>query len=274
MAAPNFLAVEKEVIYLYSTQWLASELLSLELFELLGSRDRQQVRFRNGPAQRLFFILLNDLLSPVDGRVLGEEKPYLKAIRGICEQPHFDIGGSKASLSKAVADFQEWLDTPISFDIYLSALDIETTLTMTRMEIVKITGNLLKHNLTRLVGAIKPMVEALKRARHQVTQHDVLRCVDVIEERFFDDILSLHGTQVTEFVNNLRWGIHEYLMPEYARSHRLLPNPRLAGDYTYDVPSSIQDPFSLRCYWDLMNGVRSRPFIPRFTTEPSLKTRY
>lgn len=35
---------------------------------------------------------------------------------------------------------------------------------------------------------------------------------------FHDDILNYHASTIAEFLNNIRWGIYEYLQPEFQRS--------------------------------------------------------
>ena len=37
-------------------------------------------------------------------------------------------------------------------------------------------------------------------------------------ERFHTDVLNYHGSTLVEFLNNIRWGIHYYLHPQYKQS--------------------------------------------------------
>ncbi len=56
-------------------------------------------------------------------------------------------------------------------------------------------------------------------------------------ERFHTDILNYHSSTIAEFLNNIRWGIYEYLQPEFRRSIVWEEsNPR---KYRYTVVSRI-----------------------------------
>ena len=44
--------------------------------------------------------------------------------------------------------------------------------------------------------------------------------------------------------------------------------------YRYRVPADITEPVAHAMYWDLMNRVRSKPLVHRFTVSESFKQRY
>ena len=68
--------------------------------------------------------------------------------------------------------------------------------------------------------------------------------------------------------------------------HLLLPRPEFRRAYTptkvisgaqmhsYDVPSEITDPLVRSMYWDLMNNMRTPPYVPRFTVDPYMRGLY
>jgi hypothetical protein len=91
-------------------------------------------------------------------------------------------------------------------------------------------------------------------------------------ERFHTDILNYHGSTIAEFLNGIRWGVHEYLLPEFRRSF----TPR-GGDptrYEYLYPDGVSTKLGKALYWDLMNRVRGRPYLERFQVTRHLKLRY
>ncbi len=91
-------------------------------------------------------------------------------------------------------------------------------------------------------------------------------------ERFHTDIFNYHGSTIAEFLNEIRWGIHEYLLPEFRRSY----SPR-GGDpprYEYLYPDDVSTELGKALYWDLMNRIRGRPCLERFQVTRYLKQRY
>ena len=75
-------------------------------------------------------------------------------------------------------------------------------------------------------------------------------------------------------LNNIRWGIHEYLLPEFNKSYRKDASDPKGFRYSYDYPEKIKDEFVKNCYWSLMNSVRAEPSIKKFKSTKLLKLRY
>ena len=91
-------------------------------------------------------------------------------------------------------------------------------------------------------------------------------------ERFHTDILNYHGSTIAEFLNNLRWGIYEYLQPEFRRS--IIWEAGNLPMYRYTYPDGVVTNLAKNCYWELMNEVRIQPFMRRLQVTRSLKLRY
>jgi hypothetical protein len=94
--------------------------------------------------------------------------------------------------------------------------------------------------------------------------------LDEFYEWFHTNVFSYHASTIAEFLNNLRWGFYNYLVPEFRRSFERTGE----YDYKFDIPSDIVSPLGRAMYWDLMNMVRAPPWFPRFTVTQSLKGRY
>lgn len=75
-----------------------------------------------------------------------------------------------------------------------------------------------------------------------------------------------------EFLNNIRWGIYDYLRPEFARSFTKDDPTSIAYRFLY--PPDCSRPVARTMYWDLMNAVRSTPYFPKFEVTRYLKMRY
>ena len=91
-------------------------------------------------------------------------------------------------------------------------------------------------------------------------------------QRFHTDILNYHSSTIAEFLNNIRWGIYEYLQPEFHGSIVWE-----AGDtrmYGFTYPPDVTSKLAKECYWELMNEVRSPPYVRRFRVTKWLKLRY
>lgn len=82
----------------------------------------------------------------------------------------------------------------------------------------------------------------------------------------------MHGSTIAEFLNNIRWGIYEYLKPEFSRS--LVRDTKNPPRYWHTYPEDIKNEFAKNCYWDLMNEVRSDPYLRKFKVTEVLKLRY
>ena len=84
---------------------------------------------------------------------------------------------------------------------------------------------------------------------------------------------SLAFPVFAEFLNDIRWAIFEHLQPEYLRSwHRPDDTDELL--YSYRVPQDCTEPVAWAMYSNLMNRVRAKPWMQRFTVDAALMSRY
>lgn len=93
-------------------------------------------------------------------------------------------------------------------------------------------------------------------------------------EWFHEHLFAYHLSTISEFLNNIRWGMFEYLRPEFARAYHVTSYDTLAPMYASYIPSEISAPIARTMYWDLMNLARSRPYFPRFTVTQTLKNQF
>ena len=97
-----------------------------------------------------------------------------------------------------------------------------------------------------------------------------LLALDEIHEWFHTHKFYAYSNAIAEFLNNIRWGIYTYLQPEFARSFTRTPGSSVA--YSFAIPASIEGEFAKSCYWQLMNEVRSPPFVQRFSVREFFKS--
>ena len=134
------------------------------------------------------------------------------------------------------------------------------------------TGNISKHNYLRSVDVAEGLQKILLKSGITVDINEALLALADFYERF-QDILNYHSSTISEFLNNIRWGIYDYLQPEFNKSI-VWEEGSKPPKYHYTCPEKIQSEFAKTCYWELMNEVLSPPFMRRFQVAKWLKLRY
>lgn len=269
----NLNNAEKEVIFLKAIKELIDSIVNYEVLNLLSTESHSEIQFRSMTHQKYFNIILLDFLSCSDKKVLGEKKSYLGAIRNICQSPNFNKNNSISSLALHTKEFIDWLEQVVQVKIWLPSVDTETLISIKRIEFIKICGNISKHNFSRLSGVAGELIEIFKRNNINISFEDSLLILDEFYERFHSDILNYHGSTIAEFLNNIRWGIYEYLQPEFHQSivYEGSEHPR---KYHYTYPKEVNNNFAKSCYWALMNEIHSKPYMEKFQVTRYLKMRY
>ena len=264
--------VETEIIGLWAACGSLDSMVNHALLKLVGGHGAREVRFETSTHQQLFNILLLDFLEKVDVTLTGEQGSCLDVLDGACRTASFHENGSVELLAKPVNDLRTWLNAEITVGTWLPSIHQQLDLKIQRQESIYICGNISKHNLARLTGAAKRLDEILRRHGVTVGYVKALHVLNDFYARFHEDIFEYHSTVITELLNNIRWGIHDYLSPEY-----LGAKVQDAGDpirYSYRYPDSVSDDFAKSCYWDLMNMVQRKPYMERFTANSLWKQGY
>ncbi len=269
----KFNNIEKEVIFLKAITWLIESMVNFEIIDLLGNDPHSEIRFKSMTHQKYFNIILLDFLSCSDEKVLGEQQSYLRAMRAICLSPNFNKSNSIKNLAVSTQEFIDWLEQEIQTETWLPSIDTNATLSIKRIDFIKICGNISKHNFSRLSGVAKELIGLFKRNTIDITYEDALLVLDDFYQKFHFDLLNYHGSTIAEFLNNIRWGIYEYLQYEFQRSI-VYEDTGYPQKYHYTYPDKINNDFAKSCYWDLMNAVSSKPYMRKFQVTRFLKMRY
>jgi len=270
----KFNNAEKEVIFLKAIKELIDNMVNYEVVKLLGDDPHSEVRFNSMTHLAYFNIILLDFLSCSDKKILGEQLSYLGTLQAICQSPNFNKNNSINNLTISREEFVMWLEKEVIVEkIWLPSIELETNLSIKRVEFIKICGNISKHNFTRLSGVVRELIEIFKRNGITLKDKEALLILDEFYESFHTDIFTYHSSAIVEFLNNIRWGIYEYLQPEFQQSivYEGTEHPQM---YHYTYPEKINDAFAKNCYWDLMNEVRSEPYMRKFEVTRYLKMRY
>lgn len=263
---------EAEVVLLKATTDLIDSMVNFELFDVMGTDPDSQIMFHGATHQRFFNIALVDFLSQTDRKAPISQTTYLGALRAICEHPSFDVGGSVQALRQASLAFTAWLEQKVTVDTWLPSISKQVPLTLTRISFLKACGNISKHNFLRLGNVAEEIIETLAASGVSITLDEAFLVLADFYERFHTDILNYHSSTIAEFLNNILWGVHEYLQPEYQRS--LVKEGGDPPKYRFTYPPNVVNEFAKTCYWDLLNEVRRRPYVRRFRVKQWLKLRY
>lgn len=211
----EFTTVESEVVGLWVASGSLDSMVNHALLKLVGDVGVKEVRFETSTHQQLFNILLLDFLETVDVTLTGKKGSCLEVLERACRTASFDENGSVELLRKSVDALRTWLDTEITVDTSFPSINQRLDLKIQRRESIYICGNISKHNLARLSGAAKRLKDILGRHDVTVVYVKALHVLDDFYVRFHEDIFEYHSTVIAELLNNARWGIHDYLSPEY-----------------------------------------------------------
>lgn len=271
LASPSSLE-EGEILTLKASTELLDGLVNHSIITVSGRKGNAVVRFPTAAHRDLFCIRLVDFLSVPSLGIGAGNLRYLQALMAIAHKPSLGHAAEASDLQDTLAALSGWLDANAEIALWLPTIDVELAVKARREELLWITGNYAKHNFARLTAVTRRWQAVLSRCGHAVTTHDSLNSLHDACNRLQEDFVPYHATTICELLNDVRWALHEYLVPVYEQHYRVAP--RGLPEYFFTMPSSLSTPFARTCFWDLMNDVRRKPYVDRFETSPYLKGRY
>ena len=263
--------VEREVVLLKAAKELIDEMVNHEVMVLLGSDPQSEVHFRTATHQRLFNIFLVDFLSKTDKDGPVGSTSYLDGLGSIAYAPCFGSPDAVRPLREATDAFTCWLEHEIEVKTWFRHANAEQPLRIQRISFIRMCGNIAKHNILRASRVADELAVLLGKIGLVVEPDAALLALAEFYERFHTDILNYHCSTIAEFLNNIRWGIYDYLRPEYTRSYVFEGGEPPMYHYTY--PEGVVSELAKECYWELMNEVRCPPDFRRFQVYKTLKLR-
>lgn len=270
--ATDFSPIEEEVIFLKAITELIDSMVNFAVLQVVGTSPEANILFHSATHQCFFNILLVDLLSTSDKQIVGRQISYLSALGAICEHPNFDIKNSVEHLRAATKSFREWLEFEPVVEVWFPSADADTHIAVPRKTFLRICGNISKHSILRQSGPARELREALEKSGVSLSLDEAVLALEDFYERFHTDIFNYHASAIAEFLNEIRWGIFEYLKPEYRRSYT--PKGGDSPMYSYSYPTGVSAKLPRAFYWELMNDVRRRPIVEPFVVTKYLKMRY
>ncbi|THD42734.1 MAG: hypothetical protein E7774_14620 [Bradyrhizobium sp.] len=282
MADRSYSALDREIITLAAVWDLIGSMVHYGHFMKEHKIENATLMFRTLEAGKLFLIILADFLSlPRDGsfgltRPTSEGsmgKTYLGYLQRVVTAPEF--AGDNTLLASSLQAFAEWLDGFAVVDhVWLPSINREGTLRVRRMAYLKICGTISKHGFTRLGDIVGQLRGILAANGTDIDEGESYLVVPEFQEWFQDNIFIASSTLIAWHLNEIRWGIYEYLASEFQRAYT--PTDVIQGlqMYTYDAPAGITGALVRSMYRDLMNSVRTPPYFPRFTVDRFTRESY
>lgn len=264
--------IEQEVIILRNVYDHIGEMVNFSLLDIGGSDPNSMIMFKDMNQRKLFFILLVDFLSVTDKRGPIKQTSFLRGLLTVCENPQFSVDSSERDLKETTENFRDWLKQQKEIDIWMPSISEQVKLVISRLDAIKMCGDASKHNYLRSIGVAERLRELLIKSGVTVSVEKAMLALSDFYERFHDDILIYLSSHICEFLNNLRWAIHKYLKHEFAKSFHWLDSERFR--YSYVVPDEIKSEYARDCYWELMNELRSEPYMRKFVVSDAFKTEY
>ncbi|MHA6689314.1 hypothetical protein [Devosia sp. A449] len=274
MAKTKYTDLDREIIVLSAVWDLIDSMVHYGHFVKQHRLEEATLMFNTSECSRLFIIMLADFLSkPSEGTFTlkfrdGEgslAETYLGNLLDISNAPHFH--GDVALLQTSIQAFANWLDGSVTVEkVWLPSIDREGDITVQRKTYLKICGTLTKHGFTRLGNTVKAIQRVLADNGTKIDEGQSYLIIPDFQDWFRDNVFIASSSIIAWHLNEIRWGLFQYLRPEFERAY----SPYLAGDfeaYRFDVPVAITNPLIKSIYWDLMNNVRSPPYFPRFTVQ-------
>jgi len=226
------------------------------------------VIFHSSIHKELFLIRLLDIVKESgSSKLTGVDGSCLKVLKSATNTASFDQNGSVTELATSVAELEGWLDQKRPLKMWLPTLNIDATLDIPRLELITISGNNSKHNLSRLTGIATVVANRLRECGYEVSEKLIPLALDDFREHLSDNYFIYYSTWLAELLNNIRWGIHTYLLPTFKNCYKAEPD----GFYSYEYPSSIKNEIPRQWFWRLMNHIRREPCLKRFKGAHSLK---
>ncbi|CAN7768683.1 hypothetical protein LJR034_007532 [Caballeronia sp. LjRoot34] len=286
MRSEKFSEIEHEAIVLLAAWEMLGGMVNYAFFNKLNRTNDVTLMFENSNDRRLFNILLGDFLSQPNERggndsFLKLKRPpksgrptdytFLFYLREICAAPK--LARNSCQLKKPLDSLSAWLESDcLVRDVWFGEIDVEVNVRIERIRYIKICGDIAKHNFSRLQSNVEKIVQTLKRSGVEIGAEEGFKALSGFYEWFHENIFAYHSSHIAQMLNDLLWGIHDYLAAEFSRSYQ----KELGEDhrYHYNYPEGCNHSFARSAYWSLMNHVRHGPYLPRFTVSPSLTSEY
>jgi hypothetical protein len=281
----EFTDIEREAIILNAVRGMIDNMVNHAIFMPLGE-NRHETNLLPTTSEALiqFGTLLRDFLSPVTAKSrqplpFGLPKPpngdiatdhtTLFYLRQIGKNPL--IGTEIKPLTNTVKAFTDWLDESAFVpNVWLSNIGVELDLKIKRIDFIRISGDIGKHNFLRLAGQARRIRKILAENHVTIDEGAAYMAIPDAWDWFHTHLLAFHASNIAEFLNNIRYAIRDYVTPVACTSFVRIDEFR----YDFGRPSGIRDKFAKAQYFELLQSTLGQPLYPRFSVSNSFKTQF
>jgi len=231
-----------------------------------------EVRFKSRAHRDLFLIRVLDFVHEKGAStLLGDKISCLGVLERAAAEQVLSPGAAADELASAAREARVWLEQPIRPKFWLGNIDADVRLNVTRLQLLRISGNQAKHNLARLTFVSRDLHALLAEHGYDVPIEKIPFALDDLREHLSENLFLYYGGWIAELMNNLAWAIHRYITPLYCRSYRSLDG-EMEGMYRFEPPHGVE-PNTVEHAWfhNLMNYARRNPHVQPFRTSRFLR---
>ena len=268
MITYNFNDMEKEVCLLLGAAELIDSIVNRSLLQMTEQKDGTcHILPQNMQALNLFAIRTVDFISPA-GKLLNNKdskKNLLVLLEELCKKHSFATQDIR-SMKKALDLFSKWLKKTNKYeDINFASIAVVDDVKFTNELVVRICGNISKHNLTRLDAIRNDVMRQLNESTRNGAYQGSISILYDVENHFLGDGMCFDKFiyNLAYHFNNISHCIRKYLYKEYKRSFAITDYCDGCQKYTYNPPADIGEGCKY-VYWELMNWCRKEPIIELF----------
>lgn len=285
----TFSDIEREAIIFGAVIGMVDDMVNHSIFCSVDDRRTDtNLLPQTAGSLRQFGTLLRDFLSPVTGKgkgplPFGLPKPdngdnaidhtTLYYLRRVCENPL--IGTEIDPLRRITREFGDWLDGhAVIDDLWLGSIEVKVDLRIRRIDFIRMSGDIGKHNFLRLGGQANRLRSILAENGVTIDESQAYLALPDCWEWFHTNMLAYHASTIAEFLNNIRYAIRLYITPVAKARYQVTGNIDGNEIFTFERPVDIANKFAWGQYFDLLQGSLRKPNFPPFSVTQSMKMRF
>lgn len=260
-----------EVVVLHESQSFLADVVTADLYSVLGTAPDQSVMFHTESCFNLFLILVGDIFAEgtrsafIDGR--HQNYSLLSGLERLCELHPTEADAT--GLGRAVSDVLSWASTEVKFEFWCGDLDTRIQFPLRNDQLVSFGANTAKHNLLRLSGLLDKLVRLCTGAGHALGDQDLPSVLAAMVDEARSRLLY-HSSSIVELLGGLFLSLNDLIVRRFAAN----PTNRVAE---MAVPSGVVSDVFRSLYGSVLVFMRSeqariRSNVP--VTTATLKQRY
>lgn len=219
--------IEREAIGLCVCCDALNGLVNRAMMQLnLNGNGEMEVLFHTGVHRSLFLVRLLDFVSERgSAKLLGMKASCLDVLEQVATQRLLTGGQGGEALAVAVSSLRSWMETVITPTVWLPSIDVNARLSVTRHQLLEVSGNQAKHNPSRLSVVSGKFQALLGAAGHNVPIDKIPFALADMRDHLEGNLFIYYAAWIAELLNDVRWGIPPRvagrLDPQVCGNHRV-----------------------------------------------------